>query len=122
MAIKKMSNAWGMVAKFDFRNMAATTVPKKITIGTATTSSAGNASVSFTLSDTPVYFYRATSYPEGISGSSTTSPIPIQGLSTTATTKYTFTVVAVNLYGYSEPSNQSNILSVAYNPSGGYLQ
>ena len=80
-----------------------------VTIGTAT-SGALSASVAFTATTSavggPTFSYIATSSPGSITGSATTSPITVSGL--TAGTAYTFTVAATNPTGSGVPSSASN--------------
>ena len=101
------------------------TVPGAPTIGPAT---AGNASatVSYTapVSDggSSIFTYTATSNPGGITGSTTSGPILVTGL--TNGTAYTFTVTATNTVGTSPPSAASNSVtptasSATYAPPAG---
>ena len=85
------------------------TAPGAPTIGTAT---AGNtqASITFTapVSDggSPITGYIATSSPSGFTGTCSTSPCTVTGLSNG--TAYTFTVAAINAIGTGSPSATSN--------------
>jgi uncharacterized protein (TIGR02145 family) len=85
------------------------TVPGPPTIGTAT---AGNtqATVTFTTpannGGSAITGYTVTSSPGGITGIGSASPITVTGL--TNFTAYTFTVVATNINGNSDPSSASN--------------
>lgn len=84
-------------------------VPDAPTIGTAT---AGNlsASVTFTAPSNvgggAITGYTVISSPGGITGTGSSSPITVSGL--TNGTAYTFTVVATNIYGTSVASAASN--------------
>lgn len=88
---------------------AAATVPGAPTIGTAT-AGVTSASVAFTApaSDggSAITGYTVTSTPGSITGTGTTSPITVSGL--TAGTAYTFTVHATNAVGNSTESAASN--------------
>ena len=90
------------------------------TIGTATAGSE-SASVTFTAGSTttggPVFSYTAISSPGSITGTSTTSPITVSGL--TIGTPYTFTVAGVNPTGTSPYSAASNS-ATPFNPPGSY--
>jgi hypothetical protein len=89
-------------------------VPGTPTVGTVTSPSSTSASVPFTA---PAFVgkggtvtYRAISSPGGIEGTSTTSPITVNGL--TAGTAYTFTVRAETTYGVSgQASSSSNSIT-----------
>ena len=71
---------------------------------TATAASATTASISFTPSDN-VTSYTVTSSPDGFTGTGTSSPIVVSGL--TANTSYTFTVTSS--YGsYTTPSSEAS--------------
>lgn len=80
------------------------------TIGAATETGGGNATVAFTAASTavggPVFDYIATSTPGSITGTGTTSPISVSGL--TIGTSYTFTVASRNASGTSPLSSASN--------------
>ena len=73
----------------------------------------GGARVSFTPPDSdggsPVTAYTVTASPGGITATGTASPITITGL--TNGTSYTFTVVAANVAGDSQPSPASNAVT-----------
>ena len=92
------------------------TVPGAPTIGTATAGNA-SASVSFTApasnGGSAITGYTVTSNPGNITGSGSTSPITVTGL--TNGTAYTFTVTATNTAGTSAASAASNSVT----PSNG---
>jgi hypothetical protein len=93
-------------------------IPDAPTIGLATSSGYGTVSVTFTAPYGKVTSYTVTSSPGGFTGSGTTSPITVSGL--TANTAYTFTVTATNTGGTSPsstgtPSVTTMLLSTAYN-------
>ena len=94
-----------------------TPVPNAPTIGTAT-AGVTSATVGFTpASSGPVASsYTATSSPGGITGTGTTSPITVSGL--TAGTPYTFTVHATNQSGNSTESGASNSVTPTSPPAG----
>lgn len=89
-------------------------VPDAPTIGTAT---AGNlsASVAFTaptnIGGGAITGYTAISSPGGFTGTGTSSPITVSGL--TNGTAYTFTVLATNAYGTGVASSASNSVTPA---------
>jgi hypothetical protein len=93
--------------------------PSAPTIGTATAGS-GNASVTFTApsSKLPITSYTVTSSPSGITGTGSSSPITVSGL--TAGTSYTFTVTATNSNGTSAASSASNSATPPQ-PRAGYI-
>jgi hypothetical protein len=86
-----------------------TDVPAEPTIGTAT-GGGEKATVTFTANTSgrggAVSSYVATSNPGGITGTGTTSPLTVPGL--TANTAYTFTVSGVGVSGQGYPSDASN--------------
>jgi hypothetical protein len=88
---------------------SSATVPGAPTIGTATAGN-GQAVVSFTApasnGGSPITSYSATSSPGGFTGTGTTSPITVTGLSNG--TGYTFTVTATNAVGTGPASAASN--------------
>lgn len=90
------------------------------TIGTPTDGGDGTtALVAYTAADTsiggPIFRYTATSNPGSLTGTGTTSPISITGL--TAGTAYTFTVFGSNPTGNSPVSNASSSLTLANPPA-----
>jgi len=97
-------------------------VPGAPTIGTAT---AGNASASVTF--TPPNYnngaaitgYTVTSSPGGITGTGSSSPITVSGL--TNNTAYTFTVTATNSVGSSSASSASNSDTPTLPPAPGQV-
>jgi hypothetical protein len=96
--------ASGRVSKVKGKVVDIPTVP---TIGTAT-AGGESASVAFTASTKggPVSTYTALSNPGSVTGSGTSSPVTVSGL--TAGTAYTFTVRGNNATGSSEYSSASN--------------
>jgi hypothetical protein len=96
---------------------AAPTAPGAPTIGTATRGNA-SASVTFTApaSDggSAITSYTVTSSPSSITGTGSTSPITVSGL--TNGTAYTFTVTATNAIGTGVASAASNSVTPATNP------
>jgi hypothetical protein len=96
--------ASGRVSKVKGKVLDIPTVP---TIGTATAGPV-SATVAFTASTKggPVSTYTALSNPGSVTGSGTSSPVTVSGL--TAGTSYTFTVRGNNATGSSEYSSASN--------------
>jgi hypothetical protein len=102
-------------------------VPDAPTIGTATSGDA-SASVAFTAPNIvgggAITGYTAISSPGGFTGTGTSSPVTVSGL--TNGTSYTFTVIATNAYGPSQASAASNsiipalVFQVAYTTAGTY--
>jgi Putative phage tail protein/Concanavalin A-like lectin/glucanases superfamily/Fibronectin type III domain len=89
--------------------LSGATVPGAPTIGTATAGNA-QASVAFTppasTGGSPITSYTATSSPGGITGSGSSSPVVVTGL--TNGVAYTFTVTATNAVGTGPASGASN--------------
>lgn len=95
-------------------------IPGTPTIGTATDPQTDTQiSVAFTADSSgkggPTFSYIATSNPGSITGTGTTSPIIVSGLTTN--TSYTFTVAGVNGTGASAPSAASNSVAPTPTPS-----
>ena len=88
--------------------------PGTPTIGTATTTGATTATVSFTPGSPAGTNYRAISTPGGLTGNSASSPITVTGLTTGV--DYTFTVRAENAAGNSTESAASNTIKAGYGP------
>jgi hypothetical protein len=110
MSIKRISNTGLTGVKytvFNAGNTPISDVPDAPTIGTATAGT-GLATVTYTAAATggAATTFTATSSPESLTGSSSSSPITVSGL--TAGTAYTFTVVASNSTGSSPASGASN--------------
>jgi hypothetical protein len=109
----KANGAWGLNSQLQQKQASlwarAVGVPAAPIIGTATAGSS-QASVAFTApSDNGGYAitgYTALSSPFGITGTGTSSPITVTGL--TNGTAYTFTVKATNIMGTSASSSASN--------------
>jgi hypothetical protein len=103
-------------------------VPDAPTIGTASVASGTSVSLTFTapanVGGGAITGYTAISSPGGITGTGTSSPITISGLTTG--TAYTFTVVATNAYGTGLASAASNSVTPlvigqqAYTSAGTY--
>ena len=101
--------------------------PGSPTIGSPTVVDSTTVSVPFTppASDggSPITSYRVTSYPHGRTGTSSTSPISISGLTTGSSE--TFTVVAISNFGTSDSSTASTSITprdrftVSFNSQGG---
>ena len=85
--------------------------PGAPTIGTATRSASQSVQVTFTApanaGGSSITSYTVTSSPGGLTGTGSTSPITVSGL--TNGTAYTFTVTATNSYGTSSASSASNL-------------
>lgn len=97
--------------------VTATTAPQAPTIGTATGGNA-QASVTFTAGATggsAITSYTVTSNPGGFTGTGSSSPITVTGL--TNGTSYTFTVTATNANGTSAASSASNSVTPASAPA-----
>jgi hypothetical protein len=93
----------------------AKTVSTAPTVGTATVASSTSASVTFTapsFSKLPITSYTVTSSPGGLTGTGSSSPITVSGLTTG--TAYTFTVTATSAAGTSSASAASNSITPAY--------
>lgn len=94
-------------------------IPTVPTIGTAT-AGGESATVTFTASTKggPVSTYTALSNPGSITGTGTTSPVTVSGL--TEGTSYTFTIRGNNITGSSEYSSASNSIT-ALSAGAGYV-
>jgi hypothetical protein len=104
--------------------LTVTSVPQAPTIGTATATGPTTASVSFTAGATggsSITSYTVTASPGGVTGTGSSSPITVLGL--TGSTAYTFTVTATNANGTSVASTGSNQITTSAYPtvSGGAL-
>jgi hypothetical protein len=103
------ANANGTFTSASSSSITATTVPQAPTIGTASSPTSTTASVPFTANATggsAITGFTATSSPGGLTGTGSSSPITVSGL--TAGTAYTFTVTATNANGTSAASSASN--------------
>lgn len=83
--------------------------PTAPTIGSATSPTSTTASVTFTapsFSKLPITNYTVTSSPGGITGTGSSSPVTVSGL--TAGTAYTFTVNGTTNYGISSDSSAAS--------------
>jgi hypothetical protein len=111
------SSAYGTsAASSASTGVTATTVPQAPTIGTPTQDTATSISVPFTAGGTggaSITGYTVTSSPGSITGTGSSSPIVVSGLTTG--TSYTFTVTATNLNGTSAASSASSSV-IAENP------
>jgi Fibronectin type III domain len=97
-------------------------IPLTPTLGTAVNvpgRSIGNGAIDIPVTAATVgglpAVYTATSSPGGITGTSSTSPIRVSGLTTS--TAYTFTVVANNNYGFAPVTAASNSVTVLCVPN-----
>jgi hypothetical protein len=126
--VVKATNAVGDSANSSSSNsITATTVPQAPTIGTisSNTSSVGQMNVPFTAAATggsTITGFTATSSPGGITGTGSSSPIVVSGL--TPGTSYTFTVTGTNANGTSAASSSSNSTAASQyscTPHGGSL-
>ena len=103
------ANANGTFTSASSSSITATTVPQAPTIGTASSPTSTTASVPFSANATggsAITGFTATSSPGGLTGTGSSSPITVSGL--TAGTAYTFTVTATNANGNSAASAASN--------------
>ena len=95
-------------------------VPAAPTIGTAAGSGATTATVEFTPSSdngSTITSYTAVSSPGGLTGTGSTSPVTVTGLTTDTT--YTFTVYATNAVGNGAASAASNSATPVAPSAGG---
>lgn len=103
------SNTWGQSSVVTGSGIGTATVPNSPSIGTATATGSTTASVAFGVTEdggSAITGYTVTSSPGGLTGTGTSSPITVAGL--TAGTAYTFTVTATNANGTSLASAASN--------------
>jgi hypothetical protein len=116
--VKAVNAAGQSSASSSSNSITPVSVPSAPTIGTATATSATSASVTFTASASNggalITSYTAVSSPGNITGTSSTSPITVNGLS--AGTSYTFTVYATNSVGNSASSAPSNSIATTTVP------
>lgn len=98
------------------------TVPDAPTIGTATASGL-SASITFTApydnGGASITSYTATSSPGSITGTASSSPVTVSGL--TDATAYTFVIAAINAAGTSASSSASNSVTAAAPSYFGYV-
>lgn len=98
-------------------NSTGVSAPSAPTIGTASATTGGTASITFSAPSSTgglaITSYTATSTPENITGTSTSSPVVVTGL--TNGTSYTFKVKATNSYATGPESAASNsVVPTAY--------
>ena len=110
------SGSWNLSSQANAKALGTwPTAPGAPTIGTATSASATSVNVAFTPpanTGVPagIASYTATSSPGGLTGTGTTSPVLVSGLTTA--TPYTFTVTATGSSGLTSlPSAASNSVS-----------
>ena len=117
------SNSYSSATSAASAGVTATTVPQAPTIGTASATGSGSASVVFTTNATggsAITEFTVTSSPDGLTASGASSPIIVTGL--TNGTAYTFTVTATNANGTSAASASSNSATpIAIKATGGVV-
>ena len=117
MAVQRLSNSGR--SGFSYKSLIAgiTPLPSVPTIGAATAVNFSSVNVAFT---TPGAYagstFTATSSPGGLTGTSATSPILVEGLS--ELTEYTFTVTATNATGTSGASAASSPVTTPAGDTG----
>lgn len=118
-ATNAVGNSAASAASNSVTPQQSTTVPGAPTIGTAARSASGACTVSFTPpannGGSAITGYTATSSPGGLTGTASSSPITVSGL--TNGTSYTFTVTATNSNGTGPASASSNAAIPATVPS-----
>lgn len=116
------SNTWGQSSVVTGSGIATATVPDSPSIGTATATGSTTASVTFGVpadGGSAITGYTVTSSPGGLTGTGTSSPITVAGLTTG--TAYTFTVTATNANGTSLASAASNSITPSVTRFWSYL-
>lgn len=117
--LKAVNENGDSIATSASNSVTISTVPQAPTIGTVTSPTGSSASVPFTAGATgssAITSYTATSSPGNITGTGSSSPITVAGL--TAGTAYTFTVTATNANGTSSSSGTSNSVTPTYTLGG----